>query len=295
MPWNAVDPMGLDGHFMGDVWRSIGLNWMGEFSDDVDDGAIEVWERVTGDPYAEHAKWQMQMANMASANSARAARAGNDRLAQSIGMSLSLEMHNAEMNEEFLTDGSFAAVDLMTSLLPTGWAGGRIAGMLGNTARGKAINLFGEKIFRIVGYVTDPIKKGLFKLGNYVTGKLKKLFTDITRVAGRGSKPPISAEPEGIIYERLDPITGERYVGQSESPERFLERQNEHHRLLGTRHDYTILERGEPGFQLDMLEEDWIRRMGGPKRKGGTLANKRYQVNDRDYCANGGSVPKPTK
>jgi RHS repeat-associated protein len=176
MPWGSVDPMGLDGHFMGDVWRSIGLNWMGEFSDDVDDGAIEVWERVTGDPYAEHSKWQMQMANMASVNSARAARAGNDRLAQSIGMSFSLEMHNATMTEDFLTDGSFAAVDMITAAVPTGWAGGKVAGLISKTAAGKAVNAFGTKIFRIAGYVTDPIKGAIIRIGKYVTDAVKRAF-----------------------------------------------------------------------------------------------------------------------
>jgi RHS repeat-associated protein len=173
MPWGAVDPMGLDAYPAGDFWRSIGLNWLGEFSDDVDDGAIEVWERVTGDPYTEHAKWQMQMANMASANSARAARAGNDRLAQSIGMSFSLEMHNAQINEDFLTDGSFAAVDMITAAVPTGWAGGRVAGLISKTAAGKAVNAFGTKIFRIAGYVTDPIKGAIIRIGKYMTDAVK--------------------------------------------------------------------------------------------------------------------------
>jgi hypothetical protein len=99
---------------------------------------------------------------------------------------------------------------------------------------------------------------------------------------------------EGVVYVRTNPITGEGYVGQSKSMERFLVRQGEHDRLLGVDHRYEILERVNPG-DLDMAEESWIRRLGGPKNKGGTLANKRYQVNDASYCEQGGMVPKPTK
>jgi hypothetical protein len=74
----------------------------------------------------------------------------------------------------------------------------------------------------------------------------------------------------------------------------YITRQATHDRELGFAHKYRVLEKANPGFDLNMVEESWIRRLGGPKRKGGTLANKRYQVNDADYCANGGTVPKPT-
>lgn len=174
MPWGSVDPKGLFG------WSLSLRIAMWALETEAGQGAVEVLDRAFGDPYAEHSKWQMQMANMAAVNSARAARAGNDNLAQSIGMSFSLERHNAEMNEEFLTDGSFAAVELMSSLIPTGWASGRLAGLLGNTARGAALNAFGtrvgSKIARIVGYVTDPIKNGLQKLYRQVSEGARRII-----------------------------------------------------------------------------------------------------------------------
>jgi RHS repeat-associated protein len=175
MPWGSVDPMGLWG------WGLPGQLMVWALQNEAGQGAIEVWERVTGDPYTEHAKWQMQMANMASANSARAARAGNDRLAQSIGMSFSLEMHNAQINEDFLTDGSFAAVDMITAAVPTGWAGGRVAGLISKTAAGKAVNAFGTKIFRIAGYVTDPIKGAIIRIGKYMTDAVKNVFNKVVK------------------------------------------------------------------------------------------------------------------
>jgi len=167
MPWGSVDPMGLWG------WGLPGQLMVWALQTEAGQGAIEVWERVTGDPYANHAKWQMQMANMASVNSARAARAGNAKLAQSIGMSFGLEMHNAQINEDFLTDGSFAAVDMITAAVPTGWAGGRVAGLISKTAAGKAVNALGTKIFRIAGYVTDPIKGAIIRIGKYMTDAVK--------------------------------------------------------------------------------------------------------------------------
>jgi hypothetical protein len=124
----------------------------------------------------------MQMANMASANSARASHAGNDQLAQSIGMSFSLEIHNATMTEDFLTDGSFAAVDMITAAVPTGWAGSRVAGWVGKTAAGTAVNAVGTKIFRIAGYVTDPIKGAIARIGKYVTDAVKAATTTIAQL-----------------------------------------------------------------------------------------------------------------
>jgi RHS repeat-associated protein len=109
-------------------------------------------------------------------------------------------------------------------------------------------------------------------------------------ILGRSGSGP---KKDGIIYERIDPRTGERYVGKSQSDRTFAGRRTAHDRLLGVPHTYDELERVDPA-QLDMAEEDWIRRRGGPKNKGGNLANKRYQVNDKDYCARGGKVPKPT-
>jgi len=43
-----------------------------------------------------------------------------------------------------------------------------------------------------------------------------------------------------------------------------------------------------------VLEETHIRQGGGPSKKGGKLANKRYQMNDVKYKAAGVTVPKPT-
>jgi RHS repeat-associated protein len=102
-------------------------------------------------------------------------------------------------------------------------------------------------------------------------------------------------EEEGIVYERTDTKTGEKYIGQSKSEERYIERQGEHDRKLGVKHKYKELGRAKPGKDLNVLEETHIRQAGGPKTKGGTLTNKRYQMSESNYKAAGGSVQKPTR
>jgi hypothetical protein len=79
------------------------------------------------------------------------------------------------------------------------------------------------------------------------------------------------------VYERTNPTTGERYVGQAKSSKRFSARQLEHNRKLGVEHDYDVLGHAAPGKELDLLEEQMIRERGGLQREGGTLANKRHQ------------------
>jgi RHS repeat-associated protein len=182
MPRNAVDPMGLDGHSLGDALRRLGLDGLGDVVDDALDGVEVVIDRVIGDPYAEHSADMMKAANQASRMSNMADRLGNPKRAQSIRMSMSLDMHNSDVMDEFMTDGSFAEVGMITTVIPTGWAGGRLAGWLGNTARGKAINLFGEKMFRIAGYVTDPIKGTVIRIGKYMTDAVKAAAVRIGKV-----------------------------------------------------------------------------------------------------------------
>jgi|GEM_PF-2919138 len=99
---------------------------------------------------------------------------------------------------------------------------------------------------------------------------------------------------EGTIYKRTNPKTNEGYIGKSKDPKNYLKRQDAHDRKLGVKHDYEELETNVPESKLDKLEEDHIRLGGGPKNKGGSLANKRYQMNDKNYKNSGGNVKKPT-
>jgi len=97
---------------------------------------------------------------------------------------------------------------------------------------------------------------------------------------------------EGVVYLRTDANGGKPYVGQAMSDSRYIERQSEHARANpGADFSFTELGRASPGRDLDKLEEDWIRQLGGPTNKSnpfGGLANKRHQVNAALYGLLGG-------
>ncbi|MCC6287214.1 MAG: hypothetical protein IT249_04960 [Chitinophagaceae bacterium] len=103
---------------------------------------------------------------------------------------------------------------------------------------------------------------------------------------------------DGIIYLRTNPFTGEEYIGQAVSPKQFKDRQSKHNRRLqkqtgnpNAKYDFAKLEENvKTQADLDKLEEDWIRAGDGPKRKGGTLENSRYEMNDADYKKGGGKL-----
>jgi RHS repeat-associated protein len=102
----------------------------------------------------------------------------------------------------------------------------------------------------------------------------------------------------GIIYLRQD-TTGllKDYVGQAESEARYGERQLEHAAdNPASSFQFSELGRADPGQDLNVAEEDWIRAGGGPTNKSnpeGGLSNARHQMNDADYRSAGGKVPWP--
>jgi hypothetical protein len=100
-----------------------------------------------------------------------------------------------------------------------------------------------------------------------------------------------------VIYGRLNPLIGEMYVGQAMTWERYLLRQGEHDLALGVQHEFYVLERpwpGARGIAVDVAEETWIRRAGGPLNQGGWLRNARYQMSEDSYRLFGGTELKPT-
>ncbi len=99
--------------------------------------------------------------------------------------------------------------------------------------------------------------------------------------------------PEGIVYKRSNPESGEVYIGQTKSAERYRARQGEHDRSLGAQHEYEIVGRAEPGTDLDVLEETSIRESGGIEKRGGNLQNKRHQMSEQRYKEAGGTTPLP--
>jgi len=109
------------------------------------------------------------------------------------------------------------------------------------------------------------------------------------------AKAVVAATPEGVVYLRTNPKTGETYVGQAKSSERFDVRQGEHDKALGVKHNYKIIGNANPGKELDVLEETKIRDHGGLQKEGGTLQNDRHQMSEENYRKHGGTVDDPNK
>ena len=108
-------------------------------------------------------------------------------------------------------------------------------------------------------------------------------------IAGGGIDNSGHDTPDGLIYLRTDSKTGQKYVGQT-TELRFDSRQYEHsHKYPESDFYYDVLGKAKKGSKLDVLEEDWIRTLGGP----GILDNRRYQMRDFRYRINGGSVNLP--
>jgi RHS repeat-associated protein len=127
-------------------------------------------------------------------------------------------------------------------------------------------------------------------LNLYAFGGPPSLYVDPWGLTTKKPHP----KPAGIVYRRTDPDTGEKYIGQAKSEDRFAERQKEENRDLGKEHDFEEIGRAQPGTALSKLEEDKIRQEGGVSDvdQGGTLANKRHQMSDDNYKAAGGTVPR---
>jgi hypothetical protein len=128
-----------------------------------------------------------------------------------------------------------------------------------------------------------------------VAGKVLKRADSSAKAADRVSGAAKKDVPEGIVYRRTNPRTGESYIGQSKSQGRYDARQGEHDRALDANHEYEVLGRAEPGTELDVLEESMIRQNGGLQREGGSLVNRRHQMSEGRYRANGGDVDDPNR
>lgn len=113
----------------------------------------------------------------------------------------------------------------------------------------------------------------------------------VNNVARRNAKK----DGVGVIYKRTDPRDGSVYIGQSKDTYNYERRRRSHDRKAGVQHLYEELERRQ-GISRDglrKLEEDWIRRSGGIKSRGGSLRNRRHEMNDVRYREMGGNVDMP--
>ena len=125
-----------------------------------------------------------------------------------------------------------------------------------------------KQIADVTGFVTagENIGEGVFDLtqGSYAEGATKiagGMATAAGNVATLGGTGSVVANSigktgkQGVVYMRETPITGEKYIGQAKSPERFIARQTEHDKALGVQHKYKIIGRAEPGVKLDFVKK----------------------------------------
>lgn len=54
-----------------------------------------------------------------------------------------------------------------------------------------------------------------------------------------------------------------------------------------------VVDRAKPGKDLQGAEETQIRAHGGLSKNGGGLVNKRHEMREQRYRANGGRAPPP--
>jgi hypothetical protein len=91
---------------------------------------------------------------------------------------------------------------------------------------------------------------------------------------------------EGIIYKRTEKNGNEKpYVGQVKNEKRYKKRQKEHSRANKDKdYDFEIIDRGDPGQDLNQKEQKHLDQHGGPTNKsnpnGGT-SNKKNVIQKR--------------
>jgi hypothetical protein len=127
-----------------------------------------------------------------------------------------------------------------------------------------------------------------YSSGMYTAGAVAGTIAVTVATSGIGEARE-AADGEGIVYRRINPETGEEYIGRSNSEEAFVRRQAAHDSNLGVEHEYEVVGRAKNGTPLRVAEESAIRKGGGP----GRLANRRYEMNEDAYRAAGGTVEKP--
>lgn len=100
----------------------------------------------------------------------------------------------------------------------------------------------------------------------------------------RGAREGAEAVAEGVVYRRTNTGTGRCYIGRCNSDQLYSRRQRAHDRAQGTRHEYEVVERAQPGRALREAEQRHIDANGGPTNRSnsnGGLENRRNEIDPR--------------
>ncbi|MER6443777.1 hypothetical protein [Streptomyces venezuelae] len=148
------------------------------------------------------------------------------------------------------------------------------------TDEGHAVSLSGVRVYEVGRTTYNLTVAGLHTY--YV-------LAGNTPVLVQNSTPSV---PDGVIYLRTGVVTGEDYVGQAKSWDRYVVRQAKCARdYPNSAFAFEVLGRAAPGRDLDVLEESWMRAGGGKASvPSSVLTNKRVQTCEARYRAAGGTV-----
>ncbi|MEQ4487937.1 MAG: RHS repeat-associated core domain-containing protein [Dehalococcoides mccartyi] len=145
---------------------------------------------------------------------------------------------------------------------PGNKAGKVAVGLVDNAATNTA-----EKVVKAAVKQTDDAVEQVAKSADNPTGQILK-----------NSKDDVGSD--GVIYLRIDDNTGNKYVGQAKSWDRYQARKGEHQKAgmkKGTSYTFVQLGHTNAGKDLSELEQYWINAKGGV----GVLENRRNQIAEK--------------
>jgi hypothetical protein len=122
----------------------------------------------------------------------------------------------------------------------------------------------------------------------YIGGKIfsvspqRNLLKPNTELSTAANTAKIADEAggEGVVYKRIDKTGKQKdYIGQAKSEKRYEARQKEHQRAnKDAEYEFTEIDRGKPGKDLNQKEQHHLDKHGGPTNKsnpnGGTSNKK---------------------
>jgi hypothetical protein len=169
----------------------------------------------------------------------------------------------------------------------------------------RGVSAAAEELRRVAGQVSGAARE---RVGVAIRTAELRLAEGAAQRRRAGSLRSAFAEVRdpGVVYVRVNRTTGQQYIGRSKSTFSYLKRQRAHDRRFGvlppttnrfaTGHRYEVIAVAKAGPQLRVAEESAIRLRGGPaKGPRPGLANKRFEMTERDYAAAGGTVPMPRR
>ena len=271
------------------MYDPMGLYSVSDFIGEVTDGFDEAIDHLSGLTRAQDAAWlaTMQIQRAVDQQSL------NQTYAQLI------EVRDGETRAIIDT-----AVVTVVILATGGAAGGVVAGSFtGSMAQGMMIGMGSDMVaqsWQMQMGVRDRWDYNRTAAAGVAGGAggalavgVSKLVGAMARIGGNSGDDLIRAfDPsDGVIYLRRDRVSGDEYVGQAKDWQHYLIRQKRHTQEAGGDFEFEVLAyiKNPSKQSLNVAEETWIRRLGGPKREGGPLENYRHQMNDCDYRKAGGT------